>query len=409
MRSAVALAVAALLAGGCTAAGAPGGSVASRALTATPRSAPSSTSSATPNSTGAAGGSPSPTPGAASATVTCTATPAGPMALVGRAIYDVTDPLRPRLLCRIAGTVAHLFTTDTFEYIRPSGDQGTELVLHSIGSGNESVAARWPLQLTDLPMGGYGSWTLDGDSAATFASGTDASGSATIQVWLFAQAKKRELYDFPQPLTDCICRFGLPPPVLSFSPDGRYLVSGWPIGKGAQPLRVYRVADASLVVTLNVEDTLAIWSPTGDRLYASGSSGSVATWAPDDRLVYLADTPVWPYMAGMSPDGKKVVYTDYADQGGTANLRVYLFDIATQSTRMLVDQPRSEVTFVKDGWVWYLEEAPCADCPGQSGPTDTVFAMNLSTGGEQKVTFSAHESPADLQTGWGPAEFYPNS
>jgi hypothetical protein len=362
---------------------------------------------ASPAVPGGKGGSPSPIAGVVDPSVRCVSRLTGAaMVLIGQALYDVTDPVHPRLVCVIGNTSTQLFTADTFEYIRRSGTEGTEVVLHSIGSGNEKVVAGWPLKLMNLPMGGYGVWTPDGNNAATFVAGTDASGNATIQVWLFAQPNKTELYEFPQPLTDCICRFGLPPPTLAFSADGRYLVSGWPIGKGATPLRVYRVADASLVVTLTLEDTLAIWSPTGDRLYASGSSGSVATWAPDDRLLYLADTPVWPYMAGMSPDGKQVAYTAYADP---TNLRVYVFDIATQSTRMLIDQSRSEVTFVKDGWVWYLEEAPCANCPGQSGPTERVFAMRLADGAEQTVVFAKGEGPTEVGSRWAAGVFWPNS
>lgn len=396
------IAAAVLAVSGCAAANQPIGKqgVASDVRTAT----------VSPVVTQGKGGSPSPVTGVVDPSVSCVGAFTGTaMALVGEALYDVTDPVHPRLVCLVRNTAVQLFTADTFEYIRRSGPDGTEVVLHSIGSGNERVVAGWPLPLMSLPMGGFGIWTADGNNAASFVAATDAAGDQVIQVWLFAQSSKTELYEFPQPLTDCICRFGLAPPTLSFSPDGRYLVSGWPIGKGATALRVYRVADASLAVTLSLEDTLAIWSPTGDRLYASGSSGSVATWAPDDHLLYLADTPVWPYMAGMSPDGKQVAYTAYADPANFANLRVYVFNVATQSTQMLIDKPRSEVTFVKDGWVWYWEEVACADCAGQTTTGSRPFAMNLSTGVETPVAFAGGESPADLKSGWAPGRFWPNS
>lgn len=324
------------------------------------------------------------------------------MALVGQAIYDVTDPVHPRLLCQVSNTVTHLFTGDTFEYIRRSGDTGTEVVLHSIGSGNESVVAGWPLKLMNLPMGGYGVWTPDGNNAATFVAGTDAAGNQTVQVWLFAQPNTTELYEFPQPLMDCICRFGLPPLTLAFSADGQYLASGWPIGKGATPIRIYRVADASLVETLDVTDTGPIWSRMGHRLFLAMSR----SWTPEDGLSGQAGAAGWSYMAGLSPDGTQIAYTGYAD---AVSIRVYVYDVATGKTSKLIDQPRSEVTFVKDGWVWYFEEAPCANCAGQSGPTGKVFAMNLAAGTETTVAFASGESPTALQSGWGPAEFWPRS
>jgi hypothetical protein len=59
-------------------------------------------------------------------------------------LYDVSDPVHPRLLCRISSTSAHLFTGDTFEYLKPVSATETDVMLHSLGSGNESVAARFP-------------------------------------------------------------------------------------------------------------------------------------------------------------------------------------------------------------------------------------------------------------------------
>jgi hypothetical protein len=167
----------------------------------------------------------------------CTGKPnGGPMALVGQAIYDVTDATHPRLLCQVSNTATHLYTGDTFQYIRRSGDSGTEVVLHSIGSGNESVVAGWPIKLLGSVFGNVGAWSLDGNEAATAVAVTDSSDDTAIQIWLFSQPSTTMLYEFAQPLTDCICRFGLAPPVLAFSADGQYLVSGWPIGKGAVSL-----------------------------------------------------------------------------------------------------------------------------------------------------------------------------
>lgn len=324
------------------------------------------------------------------------------MVLIEQALYDVTDPVHPRLLCTVRNTSAELFTADTFEYIRRSGPDGTEVVLHSIGSGNERVVAGWPLKLWNLSMGGFGVWTPDGNNAATFVSGTDAAGNATVQVWLFAQPNKTELYEFPQPLTDCICRFGIQPPTLAFSADGQYLVAGWPVGKGAQPLRVYRVADATLVATLDIADTEPIWSPTGHSLLVT----SGLFWRPEFGFTGLPSGKSWQYMAGLSPDGDSVAFTAYAD---ATNLRVYVIDVAMAFVRMQIDKPRSEITFVKDGWVWYIGEVPCADCPGGSAANGPVYAMEVDTGKETPVVFAAGESPSDLKTGWSAGQFWPNS
>lgn len=336
------------------------------------------------------------------------------MALVGQALYDVTDPVHPRLLCQVTDTVAHLFTGDTFQYIRRSGDTGTEVVLHSIGSGNESVIAGWPIKLLGTPFGNVGAWTADGNEAAGAAAATDSAGNASIEIWLFAQPTTTLLHVFPQPLTDCICRFGLASPVLSFSADGQYLVSGWPIGKGAVPLFVFRAADRYLVQQLDPGEVTAIWSRTGHRLYVTGRSGTSRSWTPEDGFTPLAGATAWPFEVGLSPDGSQVAYTAYLDPSNAVDLRVYVYDITSHTTRLLTNQMRSEVIFVKNRWVWYFEEAKCDPAqptcaPWATAPTGKVFAMDLTTGVETPVVFASGESPTALHSSWGPAEFWPNS
>lgn len=62
----------------------------------------------------------------------------------GMILYEVTDPLHPRLLCRISGTSAHTYTGDTITYLRPGSSTGTEVVLRSLGSASDAVVASIP-------------------------------------------------------------------------------------------------------------------------------------------------------------------------------------------------------------------------------------------------------------------------
>lgn len=346
--------------------------------------------------TGAKGGSPPPVAGITPPSVTCSGSPGASMALVGTALWDVTDPVHPRLVCRILNTTAHLFTEDTFQYVRANG-QTTEVVLHSIGSGNESVIAGWPLGFFDPGRPVAGDWTADGNTAAAMPLTVDSAGNDMFQVWLFRQPSKTELYQFAPGLADCVCRFGLPPATLAFSADGEYLASGWPVGKGASPIRVYRVADGALLETLDITDYEPMWSRTGhELLIATGRS-----WSPENGLTGQAGAAGWANRPDLSPDGTEIAYTNYAD---ATSVRVYVYELSSGKARMLTDASRSDVTFVKDGWVWYDEEAACADCPGGSRPTGQVFAMELSTGVEQPVVF-ADAGPHDL----APARFWPNT
>jgi len=334
------------------------------------------------------------------------------MVRVGRAIYDVTDPVHPKLVCSFANTVAHLFTGDTFEYLRETGDangRGTEVVLRSIGSGNERVVAGWPLALLEGPFGMTDAWTADGNAAASAVAWTDPAGKQWIEIWLFAQPNKMFLYSFAQPLTDCVCRFGIPPPTLAFSPDSQYLVAGWPVGKNPTPLKVFSLADHVQVGALDPGDTTALWDRTGHVLYASGASAPLGYWTPEGGLRPMLHGPALQYMAGLSPNGQEIAYTGYASPGDQLNVRVFAYGIPMAYTRMLDDQARSDVTFVKDSWVWYFGEVPCADCAGGSAANGPLYAMDVTHLIKQQVVFAAGESPADLQSGWSPGEFWPNS
>src|SRR5712691_275484 len=70
-------------------------------------------------------------------------------------LYDVSDTLLPRLLCRISYASAHHFTGDTFVYLKAVSATETDVILHSLGSGNESNAGKFPFYVTS------GSWLAD--------------------------------------------------------------------------------------------------------------------------------------------------------------------------------------------------------------------------------------------------------
>jgi hypothetical protein len=333
------------------------------------------------------------------------------MVLIGRAIYDVTDPVRPQLLCRFFTAPAHLYKADILSFLRDAPG-GAEVLHHNMGNGSDTVVGSIPLPMLNPSWGGAGAWTPDGSAAATTIQTTDAAGNSSIQVWLFTQRNSTVLYSFPQPLTDCICRFGLPRPILAFSADGQYLVSGWPIGKGATPAVVWRVADRVRVATLDISVSFAAWDWKGHALFVSGMSGSQA-WTPEDGFTALKGAKQWTFEAGIGPAGAHVAYTAYTDPSAPTSLRVWVYDVASDTTRMIIDKLRSEVVFIEPGWVWYQEEAPCD--PMQSGcgpwgtaPTGQVLAMNLAIGVERPVYFLPGQSPSALQSGWGPAEFWPS-
>jgi hypothetical protein len=329
-------------------------------------------------------------------------------------LYDVTDPVRPRLLCTIANTSAHLFTGDTFEYLKPVSATETDVMLHALGSGNESHAGKFPFYVTS------GSWLADQSVMAyTMPQAPDNANypSGGMQVWLYAQRRTALLYTYRTGIGDCICRFGLPSQVLAVSPDGQYVVAGRLAGKGSEPLAIYRVSDRTKVTSLDPSILGAFWDRTGHRLFLTSFAPTAAqSWTPEVGVSSLTGAAAWSFFPGVSPDGSKVAYTAYPDPSNQVDPRVYLYDVKAATTRVLVDQSRTQGIFVKDGWVWTLDERTCLpsdSCgPIATTPSGRVYAMDLSTGAEKEIVWGFGDDPHGQAgiVGWGvfgPGEFWP--
>jgi Tol biopolymer transport system component len=279
------------------------------------------------------------------------------------------------------------------------------VILHSLGSGNESIAAEFPFEATSS------AWLPDGSVMAYTAHPNPDDPS--LQVWLYSQRRFDLVYTYRLGIGDCICRFGLPPQVLSISPDGQYLVSGWIAGKGSEPLAVYRVSDRARVATLTSDVYGAFWTRSGHGLFLIRFGAPSQVWTPEQGVTSLPGAASFSVLPGPSPDGNVIAYTAYPDPNNQVNPRVWTYDLKAGTTRMLVDKSRTQVIFVKDGWVWYLDEVACtSNCAGGSMPSGKVYAMNLSSGVEQQVSFAAGEHPF-TQGGYAdwfvfaPGEFWP--
>jgi hypothetical protein len=321
----------------------------------------------------------------------------------------VTDPVRPRLQCRIFNTAAHLWSGDHFTWLDPKHQQPLTMGIdHWFAEGNQSPGGDLPESTADV------AWISGADRPRAFSNTISESTStraSLVQVWALYQATGwySPLFTYSTVAGTCVCRFGVPAPVLALSPDGRYLVAGRVAGKGSDPLSVYRLSDRTRVATLDPRVISAFWDHTGTRLFLSRSGTDPAqVWTPEAGVADLSGANVWSFLPSRSPDGRTIVYTAYADPKVGHQPRVYFYDFKTAKTWMLVDKMRTQAVFVRNDWIWYLEEGVCTDsCPGGTKPTGKVFAMQLSTGTETEVTFPYEENPYLPQVSFAPGELWP--
>lgn len=343
--------------------------------------------------------SPSPSPTLRAATLTCRSGDGGTnQVLIGglygeTLIYDVSDPVRPQRLCRVEGTSAHLTNGTGTLYLDQQSAERTNIVFHRFSDGRE-------VQTGVVPAGtNKAAWLPNGVLAAYSVDVPQPAGVSgrTVQVYQYAQGASSPIFTYRVGAIGCMCRFGLPQPVLAVSPDGRYLVAGWSAGKGSDPLAIYRLTDAERVATLEPSVIGAFWDRIGARLFLTRSGLDLPqVWTPQSGVADLKATGPWSFFPSQSPDSLKIVYTAYSDPT-TIQPRVYVYDVNTATSNPLIDKMRTQVLFVKKGWVWYLEEEACepsaCGAPWGTRPTGKVFAMQLSTGTETQVQFAGGENP----------------
>jgi len=302
-------------------------------------------------------------------------------------IYEVSDPVHPRLMCRILRTSAHLSGASTVEYLDPRSATQTNIAV-LFANGGEGPAGRLPVWTTSaawLPDRGLIAYSVNLGPSATYPWGA-------VEVWVYEGGSSSLVFTYPTGFGGCPCRFGFPSPVLAVSPDGNYLVAGQQTGKGSGPLALYQLSDRTRLLTLDGDVANAFWDHTTDRLFLSGFGPTVRTWTPAGGLADLRGATRWSVLPGLSPDGGQVAYTAYSDPTLLTQPRAYVYDLNSGTTRAIGDKIHTQVLFVKNGWVWYLEEVVCTNsCPGGTQPTGKVLAMQLSTGAESPVAFAAGE------------------
>ncbi|HKW59881.1 MAG TPA: hypothetical protein VJR46_09040 [Candidatus Dormibacteraeota bacterium] len=101
-----------------------------------------------------------------------------------QSIYDVTDPVHPRLLCKLTNSSADLKGLANFTYVNPESASKTDLIVHTYAEGTESTQVQIPAWTNTVAFAPSGmvAYTIPVNYSAGFPPGG-------VQVWLAPQER----------------------------------------------------------------------------------------------------------------------------------------------------------------------------------------------------------------------------
>jgi len=330
--------------------------------------------------------SPQPSPATGVGSVTCTGGPGTSMSVIsGVLLYDVTDPVQPRLVCRANNTFIQLIPGNAIAYTKSASSGETAIVRHDLITGGESQVGLLPAD----PRGSK-SWTADGALqvyAGTAKQIDELSWSVPIQLW--SKGAEHLLYSVKAGVGGIESRWSVVP-IVEFSPNRSYLaISDSMYSVQSTQLRIFSVADfhGSLVangarggtwvaddrfVWATAEGVLMQWTPTGGAASSRSENWFGPTHSPD--AMWLAGT----------------LLSNYADP------HVLIATVAGDT--VIKTGLGSGPGFVSPTVVWYVGEKLCDMSTDQCGadptvPDGTVHAYDVTAKTDRIVRFGIGESP----------------
>jgi hypothetical protein len=337
----------------------------------------------------------SPTQDGITASVTCVGGPGAAMTVIaGAFVYEVADPLHPRLVCRSANTVLHLLDSNAIAYTAVV-DGHVVIVRRDLTTGAESRLAQLRADPHPYYYGGVG-WTWDGSLEVYSTSGVPrADGRSLVSVHLWSSGADHVLFRIDAGPGGLESRWS-PRGILAFSPDHLYLaISDFPFYIYGENVRIFSVADQGQKFVTAMSSSGGTWIGNDRFLWATmASSGSLMQWTPSGGAKLLRSETWWG--PASSSDGRWMAGTLVTD---VSNPRVVTAPVSGGAA--LTTGPGSSPRFVTPTLVWYAEEGPdtsgsyqCVEpCSHPTTPDGTVRAFDVTNGADRVVSFSVGEAP----------------
>lgn len=319
-----------------------------------------------------------PAPTGGSASVTCSGGPGAAMAVVaGQFIYDVSDPVHPRLVCRTNNTYLHLLDGNAIAYTTVAARK-VFIVRRDLSTGAES-------QIGQLPADPHGakSWTSDGSLEVYATSLPRANGRFLVQIHLWSDGADHVLYSIDAGPGGVESHWSQLP-MVEISPDHAYVaISDSTFTITSSNVRIFSVLDLRQKFVPGTAFG-GTWI-ANDRFVWASASGSVMQWTPTGGAKLLRSER-W-FGPTSSSDGGWLAATLLTD---TSKPRVLMVPVG--GGRTFQAGLGSGPAFVTPTVVWYAEEGPSTGYDPTS-PNGIVHSLDLTNGSNQVVQFRVGEKP----------------
>lgn len=335
--------------------------------------------------------SPFPSTTAESGTVTCSGRPSATMAVIAREfLYDVTDPIHPRLICHATNTGMELLDNKTVGFTTVVANH-VVIVRRDLTTGAESRGAQ--LHMAPKPRYWFGAtWTWDGALEVYGTSVPINTGPYPVRVHLWSKGADHALYTV-QAIPGGIESRWFGRSILELSPDRSYLaISDLGFSVVNNRVRVFGVADRRQKFVATTASTGGTWVAPDRFVWATAAgftpSGKVMAWTPAGGAKVLRSES-W-FEATSSSDGRWLAATLATD---FTFPRVVIAPLG--SGRTFRTGLASSPAFVTPTVVWYAEEKKEPAAYNLTSPDGVIHGFNVVNQTDRIVTFKAGEAPKD--------------
>jgi len=295
-------------------------------------------------------------------------------------MLDVSNPLKPALVCRLTPAYGAHFLSDTKLTFWIDDQIGTA----DLSSGAITQTARLTARA------GTGAFSADGTKFAYRV--FDESGGMSTH--LYVNGSDRTLYT-QEPLGGHDgpgLSFG-PVDQLQFSPDGSLLLDFFAFRPQSGPANFIVFRANGSILFQSTTSTSGAWSPVGNTLYflghnQPGPTGELDSLTADGQRHVVATGLNGLWWPRMSPDGRSIIYnasdSSVPDCGGVPHL--WRVDLTTGRATQISKSISSAPFFIQRTVVWSDEQqlSPCGP-GGPSTPDGVILAHDLNTGQDATV------------------------